>query len=115
MADANRYLAAKEAAGGGRSGFGVVEYDDFINLVGQYEAEVGIRAAAIELETSIATVRQLVQSGRNEDQLPLTLADPLVSRDDFICRYRSLAPRVVRSAQFCAGTFTDADTRARCQ
>ena len=108
-ADANRYLAAKDAAGGGRSGFGVVEYDDFINLVGQYEAEVGMRAAAIELETSIATVRQLVQSGRNEDQLPLTLADPLVSRDDFICRYRSLAPRVVRNAQFCSGTFTDAD------
>ena len=108
-ADANRYLTAKDAAGGGRSGFGVVEYDDFINLVGQYEAEVGLRAAAIELETSTATVRQLVQSGRNEDQLPLTLSDPLVSRDDFVCRYRSLAPRVVRNAQFCSGTFTDAD------
>jgi mono/diheme cytochrome c family protein len=115
LADANRYLAAKDATGGARSPFGVVEYDDFINLVGQYEAEVGMRAAAIELETSIATVRQLVQSGRNEDQLPLTLADPLVSRDDFVCRYRSLAPRVVRNATFCAGTFTDADARARCQ
>jgi hypothetical protein len=113
--DAGRYIAAKEAAGGGRAGPGVVEYDDFINLVGQYEAEVGLRGAAIELGTSPTTARQLVSSGRNEDALPLTLADPLVSRDDFTCRYRALAPRVVRDAQFCSGSFTASEARSVCQ
>ena len=113
--DARTYLAAKEAAGGGRSSPGVIEYDDFINLVGQYEGEVGLRGAAIELGVSTSAVKQQVTSGRNEDALPLTLADPLVSRDDFTCRYRSLAPRLIRDVQFCSGTFTAELARSVCQ
>jgi hypothetical protein len=107
-------LKATDAVGIPRAVSGVVEYDDFINLVGGYEGKLGLRGAALELAISEAAARALVQSGRNEDALPLSLSDPLVSRNDFVCRFRSLASRNVRNARFCAGTFTAPEVQATC-
>jgi mono/diheme cytochrome c family protein len=113
-ADADRYLAVTDALGLRRAVSGVVEYDDFINLVGGYEAKLGLRGAAVELGLSEQTTRTLVSSGRNEDALPLVLSDPLVTRQDFVCRFRALATRQVRNARFCANTFTAPEVRASC-
>jgi serine/threonine-protein kinase len=111
--DAERYRKAKEAVGGLRSEPGVVEYDDLINLVGQYEAKVGLRAGAVELGVDIATLRNEVNRGDNEDDLPLTVADPLVTRDDFVCRFRRIV-RDVRRVNFCGGTFNAAEVQNFC-
>jgi hypothetical protein len=113
-ADALVYQKAKESVGGGRWQPGVIEWDDFINLVGQYEAEVGLRGAALELGVDVAAARAAVERGRNEDALPLGLGDPLVTRDDFVCRLRRIAPDL-RRIQFCQGTFQDAQVRAVCE
>jgi mono/diheme cytochrome c family protein len=114
-ADADRYLKAKDLTGAGRAGNGVVEYDDFINLVGQYEGEVGLRGAALELGIGVDAARTLVSTGRNEDALPLTLADPLVSRVDFMCQFRALVTRAVSGAGQCSGAFDAPEMVALCQ
>ncbi len=113
-ADANRYLAAMQAAGGRRVDPGTIEYDEFINLVGQYEGKVGLRAGAMELALEFAATKALVEKGRNEDALPLQLADPLVTRDDFICRMRRIVPTVGTRPQFCSGSFSDDKVRSIC-
>jgi len=112
--DAGKYLTAMVAAGGQRVDPGVIEYDDFINLTGEYAAKVGLRAAAVELGADIATIRNEVNGrGRNEDALPLSLSDPLVTRDDFVCRFRRIA-RDVRRVDFCQGTFNDQTVQNFC-
>jgi hypothetical protein len=112
--DSARYLTAMQAAGGRRPDPGVVEYDDFINLVGQYEAKVGLRGGALELGLEPAAAAALVQRGRAEDNLPTNLADPLVTRDDFVCRMRRIVPTVGARPQFCRGTFTEDLVRNVC-
>jgi hypothetical protein len=120
--DADRYLKAMEAAGGLRPEQGTVEYDGWINLVGQYEGKVGLRAASTELGLDVATTRTFIAKenarGRTADTLPLELSDPLVTRNDFVCRFRNLAPNIApntaQRVQFCAGTFTDQNLRNLC-
>ncbi len=113
-ADADRYLRAKEAVGAGRSPGGVIEYDAFINLVGGYEAKLGLRGAAVELAIAETTARTIVSSGRTEDVLPISSTDPLITRTDFACRFRSLVSRVNRNARFCANTFTAPEVSNPC-
>jgi hypothetical protein len=82
------------------------EWDDFITLRGQYESKVGLRQGAIELGSDLTIAQWEVRtSGIGEPLLPLTVADPLVARNEWICRFRQIA-RDVRGASFCAGTFT---------
>jgi hypothetical protein len=114
-ADAARYLTAYQAAGGARPDPGTIEYDAFINLVGQYEAKVGLRGGAMEIGLEPDAAAALVRSGRNEDALPITLADPLVTRDDFVCRMRRIVPSVGSRPQFCRGTFTEDLVRDVCE
>jgi hypothetical protein len=104
--DATAYLAkVKTLMGDLLPSAGVVEYDDFIGLSGQYEAKVGLRAGTIELQAEPATVVQEVRArAGNEGDLPLTLSDPLVTRDDWTCRYRRII-RDVRAVNFCTNTF----------
>jgi mono/diheme cytochrome c family protein len=114
-ADANAYLTkVKTLVGDLLPNPGVIEYDDFITMVGEYEAKVGLRAGAVELGADLATVRNIVAARRrNEDALPVALSDPLVLRDDFTCRYR----RIVRDIQrdnFCQGTFDADEVRNFC-
>jgi mono/diheme cytochrome c family protein len=113
--DAARYLKVMEAAGGARVDPGTIEYDAFINLVGQYEGKVGLRAGAMELGLDVAAARALVTQGRNEDALPIELGDPLVTRDDFVCRMRRIMPTIGARAQFCRGTFTEQQVRQLCE
>ena len=116
--DADRYLKAMELAGGQRPELGTVEYDGWINLIGQYEGKVGLRAASTELGLDVESTRVFIAKenarGRTNDTLPLELADPLVSRNDFVCRFRNLAPNIGVRAQFCSGTFTDQNLRNLC-
>jgi mono/diheme cytochrome c family protein len=113
-ADAARYLTAFQAAGGARPDPGVIEWDAFINLVGQYEAKVGLRGGAMELGLDPPAAAQLVQRGRAEDNLPTALSDPLVTRDDFVCRMRRIVPTIGTRPQFCRGTFTEDLVRNVC-
>jgi hypothetical protein len=116
--DADRYLKAMEAAGGLRPEQGTVEYDGWINLIGQYEGKVGLRAASLELGLDVEATRSFISKenarGRTDNTLPLELADPLVTRNDFVCRFRNLAPNVGTRAQFCSGSFTDQNLRNLC-
>jgi len=113
--DAEKYRKAKESIGGLRSEPGVVEYDDFINLVGQYEAKLGFRQGAVELGVDVTTVRTEVarRGGDNQDDLPLLLSDPLVTRDDWTCRFRRII-RDVRRVNFCSGTFNATEVQNFC-
>ena len=45
--------------------------------------------------------------------VPVTVADPLVLRDDFVCRYRRVV-QALRPVTFCANTFSDASLQTFC-
>jgi hypothetical protein len=94
---------------------GVIEYDDWITMVGEYEAKVGLHGGTIELQADPAQVRREVsaRNGDNEGQLPIVVSDPLVTRDDFICRFRRII-RDVRRADFCQGTFNAQEVQNFC-
>jgi mono/diheme cytochrome c family protein len=113
-ADAARYLKVMQAVGGTGIEPGRTEYDAFINLVGQYEGKVGLRGGAMELGLDVTAAKALSERGRNEDSLPTALADPLVTRNDFICRLRRIVPSVGTRPQFCRDTFTEDTVRALC-
>jgi hypothetical protein len=104
--DAGRYLGKlRTLVGDLLPGPGVIEYDDFINLYGQYEARVGFRQGALELQADATTVnREVRNKANNEGLLPLILSDPLVARDDWSCRFRQII-RDVRRVNFCQNTF----------
>jgi mono/diheme cytochrome c family protein len=94
---------------------GVIEYDDVITMTGEYEAKVGLHAGTIELQADPAQVRREVSSrnGDNEGELPISISDPLVTRDDFICRFRRII-RDVRRVDFCQGTFNAQEVQNFC-
>jgi mono/diheme cytochrome c family protein len=107
--DAAQYRRIREnltAITGGASG--QIEYDDFIALTGQYEAEVGLRAAATEMGIDVGAARSIVLRGENEGDLPLTGTDPLVPRAVFQCKYRDLLEQATGDAVQCNGTFNAA-------
>lgn len=114
--DAGRYLKALQSAGGGLGVEpGRTEYDAYINIIGQYEGKVGLRGGAIELGLDVSAATALVQRGRAEDALPLLLSDPLVTRNDFICRFRDIVPTIGARADFCRDTFTEDTVRDLCE
>jgi cytochrome c553 len=115
QADALRYQTkARQLLGDLLPGGGGVEYDDFITLTGEFEAKVGFRGGAIELQTDFATLNREVQvRGGNEGDLPISVSDPLVTRDDFTCRFRRII-RDVRNVQFCANTFNAVELNGFC-
>jgi hypothetical protein len=100
-------------------GGGVVEWDAWATLVGQYESKIGLRGGATELGISIEQARTLFRSERrsaeNEDALPLLISDPLVAREEWFCRYREVVGTDVRrGVDFCNGSFEDAALDAFC-
>ena len=115
-ADSARYLTAMQAAGGRRPDPGVVEYDDFINLVGQYEAKVGLRGGALELGLDPAAARGAgpARPGRRQpaDDAGGSAGDPrrlrLPHAPD---RPHDRQP----DPQFCRGTFTEDLVRNVCE
>jgi hypothetical protein len=115
LADAGRYLAkVRTLIGDTMPSPGVIEYDDFITLVGEYESKVGLHAGTVELQADFAQVkREVANRANNEGDLPLALSDPLVTRDDFTCRFRRII-RDVRRVNFCRGTFDAAEVQNFC-
>jgi mono/diheme cytochrome c family protein len=115
QADAAHYLTRVRAlAGDLLPNPGAIEYDDFINLYGSYEAKLGLHAGTLELQADPAQVAREVRTrGDNEGDLPLTLSDPLVTRDDWSCRFRRII-RDVRRVSFCANTFDAAEVGGFC-
>jgi hypothetical protein len=100
-------------------GGGVVEWDAWATLTGQYEAKIGLRGGATELGISIAQAQSLFQSERrsaeNEDALPLKISDPLVAREEWFCRYREvIGAQVRRGVEFCDGSFEEPTLQAFC-
>ena len=87
---------------------GQIEYDSFITLSGQYEAEVGLRAAATEMGIDLGTARSIVVRGDNEGDLPIEGTDPLVPRAVFQCKYRELLEQANGEAVQCVNTFNAA-------
>jgi hypothetical protein len=93
-------------------GGGVVEWDAWATLTGQYEAKIGLRGGSTELGISLDQARSLFRSERrsenNEDALPLQISDPLVTREEWFCRYREVIGTDVRQGvDFCNGSFEE--------
>jgi hypothetical protein len=93
-------------------GAGVIEWDPWANLVGQYESKLGLRGGSTELGISLDQARALFRTDRrsanNEDALPLLITDPLVTREEWFCRFREVIGQdVLRGVNFCDGSFED--------
>ncbi len=105
--DAAQYRRVKGNLTTEMAATGQIEYDDFVTLSGQYEAEVGLRAAATEMGIDVGTARSIVVRGNNEGDLPLVGTDPLVPRAVFQCKYRDLLQQATGDAVQCNGTFNN--------
>ncbi len=106
--DANRYKAIVQAVPGGAFPRNDGQYLEFMALVGQYESNVGFRGAASEFgEEFIRFKERVLANDFQNDVLPRSPTAPLVLRDDFVCIYRDLAPKIVANAEFCNNTFND--------
>lgn len=121
--DAARFARAIQTLGrtteSSLQGGGVVEWDAWATLAGQYESKLGLRGGATELGISIDQARALFRTERrsenNEDALPLLISDPLVSREEWFCRYREvIGTDVRRGVNFCQGSFEDNALQAFC-
>jgi mono/diheme cytochrome c family protein len=105
--DGNRYKAIAQSVPGGAFSKTEGPYLPYLGLIGQYESNVGFRGAAAEFGEEYASFRERVLANDfQNDVLPRTPTAPLVLRDDFVCIYRDLAPKIRANAEFCAGTFT---------
>jgi hypothetical protein len=103
--DSARYRSTADSLDGGGPPRGASEYSEMVALVGEYESNLGFRGAAAEFneEPEVFRMRVLDNDFQNR-AFPRTPADPLVSRTDFVCAFRALAPKI-RPLRFCAKTF----------
>jgi mono/diheme cytochrome c family protein len=107
--DANRYKAITQAVPGGAFARNDGQYVEFMTLIGQYESNVGFRGAAAEFGEEFTRFRERVLANDfQNDVLPRSPTAPLVLRDDFVCIYRDLAPKILSNAEFCDNTFNNA-------
>jgi mono/diheme cytochrome c family protein len=112
--DANRYRGIVESLDGGGPAR-TAEYTEFVALVGGYESNLGFRGVAAEFNEDPATFTDLVLANDFQNRaFPRTPAEPLISRTDFICAFRDLAPKI-RPQRFCDKTFDAAAVRGLCR
>jgi hypothetical protein len=111
-ADAARYFKSVDALGANRTLGGGIEYDTYIALIGEYEAKLGLRGSALEVGVDATTLVNTIK-GRPDLAVPVTVADPLLLRDDFVCRYRRIV-QTLRTVNFCANTFSDPSLQTFC-
>jgi hypothetical protein len=113
--DGLRYRASADTTEGGGPPRGASEYTEFVTLIGQYESNIGFRGAAAEFneEPEVFRERVLANDFKNRT-LPRNPTDPLISRNDFICAFRDLAP-LIRPQRFCNGTFNADAVQELCQ
>ncbi len=113
--DGIRYRASTAALSPEGPPAGEGEYRAFVDLVGQYESNLGLRGAAVELGESPATLdERLRAAGQPSPEIPRDLATPLLPRDKFLCLYRELAPKLRASAPFCAKSFDAPEVQELC-
>jgi mono/diheme cytochrome c family protein len=114
--DANRYRAIAASIPGAGMTKTEGAYSPFVSLVGQYESNVGFHGAASEFGEEFASFKERVRANDSQsDVLPYTASAPLVLRDDFVCIYRDLAPKIRANAEFCGNTFNVAAVVALCE
>jgi hypothetical protein len=122
--DAARFSRAIQTLGrtteSSLQGGGVVEWDAWATLAGQYESKLGLRGGSTELGLSIDQARALFRTERrsetNEDALPLEISDALINREEWFCRYREvIGTDVRRGVNFCQGSFEDPTLDAFCE
>jgi mono/diheme cytochrome c family protein len=112
--DSNRYRGIIESLDGGGPAR-TAEYTEFVALVGDYESNLGFRGVAAEFNEDPATFTDLVLANDFQNRaFPRTPAEPLISRVDFICAFRDLAPKI-RPQRFCAKTFDAAAVQGLCR
>jgi hypothetical protein len=113
--DSARYRGAADALDGGGPKRGATEYSEFVALVGQYESNLGFWGAAAEFNQDPKSFKATVLDNDADNRaLPRSTADPLISRVDFVCEWRDLAPKI-RAQRFCAKTFTAAAVTGLCR
>lgn len=113
--DSTRYRSVVDTLDGGGPPRGNIEYTELVSLVGEYESSVGFRGAASEFNEDPETFRARVLANDAQNRtLPRSTADPLILRNDFVCAWRDLAPKI-RPQRFCNKTFTAAAVRGLCQ
>jgi hypothetical protein len=116
LSDGVRYRANMAALTTGAPPAGDGEYTTFTALLGQYESNLGFHGAATEFGQSFDTFSAAVQANdAQNDAFPRTPAGRLLTRDDFVCEFRSLAPKIQRNGQFCRGTFNANAVRNLCR
>jgi mono/diheme cytochrome c family protein len=106
--DSARYKAIAQAVPGGAFVKNEGQYLPYLALVGQYESNVGFHGAASEFGEEFNSFRERVLANDfQNDVLPRGPTQPLVLRDDFVCIYRDLAPKIRANAEFCDQTFNN--------
>jgi hypothetical protein len=113
--DSNRYRGVVDALDGGGPSRSASEYTEFVALVGEYESNLGFRGVAAEFNEDPDTFKDRVLANDFQNRtFPRTPAEPLISRNDFICAFRDLAPKI-RPNRFCQKTFDAAQVRNLCR
>ena len=70
---------------------------------------MGFHGAAAEFGEEFASFRSACwPTTSRTTSCPARPTQPLVLRDDFVCIYRDLAPKIRPNAEFCDNTFNDA-------
>jgi mono/diheme cytochrome c family protein len=114
--DTIRYRANLSGLSTGALPQGDGEYSTFTALLGQYESNLGFHGAANEFGQEFDTFNQAVQANdAQNDAFPRNPAGRLLTRDDFVCEFRDLAPKILRNGQFCSGTFSANAVRNLCK
>jgi len=109
-------LANMSALTTGAPPVGDGEYTTFTALLGQYESNLGFHGGATEFGQTFENFSAAVQANdAQNDAFPRTPAGRLLTRDDFVCEFRSLAPKILRNGQFCRGTFNANAVRNLCR
>jgi hypothetical protein len=112
--DSARYRGVVDSLDGGGPPRGALEYTEFVALVGEYESNLGFRGAAAEFNQDPDVFKERVLTNDFNNRIfPRTPADPLVSRTDFVCAWRDLAPKI-SPKRFCGKTFDAAAVRNLC-
>ena len=116
-ADATRYRGIIESAPGGAPPIGDAGgYAAFIAALGQYESNVGFHGAAADFNQEYDSLRATILANDSQnDSLPRTTKQPLVSRDDFVCVWRDLVTKIRPNAAFCAKTFAANEVKNTCK
>jgi mono/diheme cytochrome c family protein len=114
--DSTRYRSTVESAPGGAPPNVEGGYAGFITALGHYESNVGFHGAAADFNQDYDSLRATILANDSQnDSLPRSTKQPLVTREDFVCVWRDLVTKIRPNALFCDKTFEAAAVRNTCQ